>query len=98
LLTGSKTTSTKSKKSRNKEKKAREKCLAGKVADRETGEKSPVNLAGGMERQVASDLAHNPEAKGRGLAERDQERKKQATRPPATSGGECSGQKTPDCS
>ncbi len=31
-----------------------------------------MNLAGGMERQIASDLAHNPEAKGRGLAEDNQ--------------------------
>jgi hypothetical protein len=57
-----------------------------------------VNLSGGMERQIASDLAHNPEAKGRGLAKSDQEREKQATKPPAISGGECSGQKTPDYS
>ncbi len=98
LSTESKGASTKGKKSRNKEKNARGKSLAGKVAGRETGKERPVNLAGGMERQVASDLAHNSEARGRGLAEEDQERKKQATRPPATSGGECSGQKTPDYS
>jgi hypothetical protein len=96
--TESKVASTKGKKSRNKEKKARGKSLAEKVAGRETREERPLNLVGSMERQVASDLAHNPEAKGRGLAEEDQERKKQATRPPTTSGGECSGQKTPDYS
>ncbi len=57
-----------------------------------------MNPASGRERQVASDLAHNPEAKGRGLAEKDQQEKGQATGPPATSGEECSGQKKPDYS
>jgi hypothetical protein len=50
-----------------------------------------VSPASGKERQVASNLAHNPEAKGRGLGEKNQQRRDQATEPPATSGGECSG-------
>jgi hypothetical protein len=49
-----------------------------------------VDLANGQERQVASNLAHNPEAKGRGLAEKGQQKKSQSAEPPATSGGECS--------
>ncbi len=56
-----------------------------------------VDLASGKEKQVASNLAHNPEAKGRGLAEENQQEKNQ-TAPPATSGGECSGQKKPEYS
>jgi hypothetical protein len=55
-------------------------------------------MADGMEGQAVPDLTHNPEAKGRGLAKGDQEGEKQVMRPPATSGGECSGQKIPDYS
>jgi hypothetical protein len=55
-------------------------------------------MADGVEGQAVPDLAHNPEAKGRGLAKGDQEGEKQVTRPPATSGRECSGQKMPDYS
>jgi hypothetical protein len=47
---------------------------------------------------VASNLAHNPEAKGRGLAEKNQQERNQATELPATSGGECPGQKKPEFS
>jgi hypothetical protein len=47
--------------------------------------------ASGKERQVASNLAHNPEAKGRGLAEENWQGKSQSAKPAATSGGECSG-------
>ncbi len=94
LLTKSKVASTKGKKDRSKEKKARGK----RAAVGKTGEERAVNPTGGTERQIASDLAHNPEAKGRGLAKSDQKREDQATKPPATSGGECSGQKTPDYS
>jgi hypothetical protein len=54
-------------------------------------EEEAVDLASGKEKQVASNLAHNPEAKGRGLAERGQQKKSQPAEPPATSGGECSG-------
>ncbi len=98
LSTKSKATSTKGKKNRSKEKKVRGKSLAGRIAGGEAKGERTVSLASGMGRQIAPDLAHNPEAKGRGLAEDDQQREKQATRPPVTSGGECSGQKTPDYS
>ncbi len=98
LSTKNKAASTKSKKNKSKERRARGKSPAGKVAGGKTGEGGTVSLAGSMERQRAPNLAHNPETKGRGLARSDQEGEKQATRPPATSGGECSGQKTPDYS
>ncbi len=98
LSTSSKVAPTKGKKNRSKEKKVREGNLAGKIANEETKGERTVSLAGGMERQIASNIAHNPEAKGRGLAGDDQQKKEQATKPPATSGGECSGQKTPDYS
>ncbi len=98
LATKSKVASTKGKKDRSKEKKVCGKSPAGRAAGGKTREERAVNLAGGMERQIASDLAHNPEAKGRGLAKSNQKREEQATKPPATSGGECSGQKTPDYS
>ncbi len=94
----SKAAPTKGKKNRSKEKKVRGKSLAGRIASGKTKEERTVNPAGSMERQIASDLAHSPGAKGRGLAEEDQQRKEQVARPLATSGGECSGQKTPDYS
>ncbi len=77
-------------KGKNKEKKAR-----GGNLPREGEAVSPTS---GEERQVASNLAHHPEAKGRGLAEEDQRERSQATEPPATSGGECSRQKKPEYS
>ncbi len=86
------------KKNRKKEKKALGKGLAGRVADGRVKEERATSLADGLEKQPAPDLANNPEAKGRGLAEGNQEKKEQATGPQATSGGECSGQKTPDSS
>ncbi len=92
-----KATPTKGKKNRSKGKKIRGKNLT-EITNEETKGEGAVNPASGKERQVASNLAHNPEAKGRGLAEKDQHRKGRATGPPATSGGECSGQKKPDCS
>jgi hypothetical protein len=98
LPTRSKATPTKGKKNRSREKKTRGKSLTRRITDEETKGEGTVNPASGRERQVASNLAHNPEAKGRGLAEKDQKRKGQATGPPATSGGECSGQKKPDYS
>ncbi len=98
LPTKSKATSTKNKKNRSREKKVRGKSLTRRITDEETKGEGTVDPASGRERQVASNLAHNPEAKSRGLAEKDQQRKGQATGPPANSGGECSGQKKPDYS
>jgi hypothetical protein len=98
LSTNRKAAPAKGKKSRSKEKKAHGKSLAKKVADGRTKEEETTSLDGGLEKQPAPDLAHNLEARGRGLAESNQQKKEQVTRPQATSGGECSGQKTPDYS
>ncbi len=76
---------------KNKGKKARKKNLAERAASEVAREEEAVDLATGKERQVASNLAHNPEAKGRGLAEKGQRKRSQSAEPPATSGGECSG-------
>jgi hypothetical protein len=61
-------------------------------------EERTTSLADGLGKQPASNLANNPEAKGRGLAESNQQEKEQVTRPCTTSGGECSRQKIPDYS
>jgi hypothetical protein len=89
---------TRDSKNRNKGKKARRKNLTRRATDEVTRKEEAVDPASGKERQVASNLAHNPEAKGRGLAEEDQQKKDQATELPATSGGECSRQKEPEYS
>ncbi len=76
---------------KNKEKKARKKNPKGRATGEVIKEKETGDPASGKERQVASNLAHNPEAKDRGLAEENQQGRSQSTKPPATSGGECSG-------
>jgi hypothetical protein len=98
LPTEGKAAPAKSKKGWKKEKKALGKSLAGRIADEGAKEGRTTSPAGGLEKLPAPNLANNPEAKGRGLAEDNQEKKEQAKRPQATSGGECSGQKTPDSS
>ncbi len=98
LPTKSKAAPAKGKKSKKEEKKALGKSLAGRIADERVKGERATSSAGGLEKQPAPDLANNPEAKGRGLAEGNQEKKEHATGPQATSGGECSGQKTPDSS
>jgi hypothetical protein len=85
-------------KSKNKEKKARRRNLARRASNEASKEEAAVRSANGKERQVASNLAHNPEAKGRGLSEKGQRKGEQATKPSATSGGECPGQKKPEYS
>jgi hypothetical protein len=79
------------KKKRNLGKKLRKKLKLSKGAThkepRREGEADPV----GGERQVASNLSHNPEAKGWGLAGGGREKGGQTTASPSTSGGECSG-------
>jgi hypothetical protein len=65
--------------------------LKVRAADKVAREEEAVDVANGQERQVASNLGHNPEAKDRGLAERGQQKKSQSAEPAATSGGECSG-------
>ncbi len=76
---------------KNKEKKARKKNLKERAAGEVARVGETGDLASGKERQVASNLVHNPEAKGRGLAEEGQRKKSLPAEPPATSGGECSG-------
>jgi hypothetical protein len=98
LPAGDRAAPTKGKKSRGRGKKAQGKGLTGRMAEGEAKEEVTMNPASGRERQVASNFAHNPEVKGRGLTKKDQEKEGQATGPSATSGGECSGQKKPDYS
>jgi hypothetical protein len=86
------------KKSRRKEKKALEKSKAEKKAGGQEKKEGATDRASRLEKQTAPDLVNNPEAKGRGLVDEDRDKKEQVTGPQATSGGECSGQKTPDCS
>jgi hypothetical protein len=88
----------KDRKSKGKGKKARGKDLAKKAADEAAKEEGATNSASGRGRQVAPNPVLNPEAKGRGLGETDQQKKERAPGPPATSGGECSGQKKPEYS
>jgi hypothetical protein len=78
-------------KGKNKEKKARKKNLKGRATGEAMEKKETGDPASGRERQIASNLTHNPEAKGRGLATEDQQGRSQSAKPPATSGGECSG-------
>ncbi len=78
-------------KRKNKEKKARKKNLKGRATGEVMKKKETGDPASGKERQIASNLAHNTEAKGRELAEEDQQGRSQSAKPPATSGGECSG-------
>ncbi len=75
---------------KNKGKKARKKNLAERSASEVAKEEEAVDPTSGKEKQVASNLAHNPEAKGRGLAEEGQQ-KKTPQHQPTTSEGECSG-------
>jgi hypothetical protein len=76
---------------KSKEKKARKKNLKGGAADEARKKEEMGEPASGKEKQIASNLAHNPKAKGRGLAKEDQQGRSQSAKPPATSGGECSG-------
>jgi hypothetical protein len=86
------------KRNRKKERKALEKSRAEKEADEQEKKKGVMNQASRLVRQTAPDLANNPEAKGRGLVGGNREKRKQVAGPQPSSGGECSGQKTPDCS
>jgi hypothetical protein len=72
-------------------KKIRRKKLSRGATGKEPRKEKITDPVGGLERQVASNLAYNPEAKGRGLAGGGLQKKDQAAAPPPTSGGECSG-------
>jgi hypothetical protein len=96
--TENKTAPGKGKKGKNKGKKTRGKNLAGEAANKEMKEEETTNAASSLGKQPAPNIANDPEVKDRGLAESNQQEKEQVTRTCATSGGECSGQKSPDCS
>jgi hypothetical protein len=81
----------KGRKNRSLGKKMRGKKLVRGATSKESRREKATDPIGGEERQVASNFAHNPEAKGRGLAGEGQQGRSQATAPPMTSGGECSG-------
>jgi hypothetical protein len=82
----------KGRKNRSLGKKIRRKKLSKGTTGKEPRREKATNPVGGGERQVPSNLAHNPEAKGRGLAEGVQQKRNQAAAPvPTSSGGECSG-------
>ncbi len=80
----------KGRKNKSLGKKIRRKKLSRGTTGKEPRREKMTDPVGGGERQVASNLAHNPEAKGRGLAGEDQQKRNQAIAPPPTSGGECS--------
>jgi hypothetical protein len=86
------------KKKRKKERKALEKSTAEKEAGGREKKERATGQDNDLEKQTAPDLVNNPEAKGRGLIDGRQEKKEQVAGSQATSGGECSGQKTPDYS
>ncbi len=91
LLSKSEASTLKGRKNRSLGKKIRRKKLSRGATVKEARREKAMNPVGGGERQVASNLAHNPEAKGRGLARGDQQKRNQVAAPPPTSGGECSG-------
>jgi hypothetical protein len=84
------------KKNRRKEKKTLREDPAGKIADGQVKGERTTSPANSLEKQSAPDPASNPGTKGGGVAEDSREKKERATMSQATSGGECSGQKTPD--
>ncbi len=82
----------KGKRKRNLGKKLRKKLkLARGAADREPRKEEKSSPGKGGERRVASNLSHNPEAKGRGLAGEERGKGGQTAASSPTSGGECSG-------
>jgi hypothetical protein len=81
----------KGRKNKNMGKKIRRRKLLRGTTGKEPRREKMADPVGGGERQVASNLAHNPEAKGRGLVGEDHQEKGQAAAPPPTSGGECFG-------
>jgi hypothetical protein len=85
------------KRNRKKERKALKKNKAEERAGGQEEKEGAMEQTSGLERQTAPDPVNNPEAKGRGLVDGNREKKEQVTGPQATSGGECSGQKMPDC-
>jgi hypothetical protein len=64
----------KGRKNKNMGKKIRRRKLLRGTAGKEPRREKVTEPVGGGERQVASNLAHNPEAKGRGLVGKDQQK------------------------
>jgi hypothetical protein len=87
----SETSVSKGRKNKSLAKKIHRKKMSRGVVNKEPRKEKATDSIGGGERQVDSNLAHNPEAKGRGMAGESPQKRDQATAPPPTSGGECSG-------
>ncbi len=82
----------KGKKKRNLGKKLRKKLkLSRGATHKEPRREGGADPVGSGKRQVAPNLSHCPEAKGRGLAGEDRRTGGQTTPSPSTPGGECSG-------
>jgi hypothetical protein len=81
----------KGRKNKSLVKKIHRKKLSRGATGKELEKEKTTDPVGGVERQVASNLAHNLEVKGRGLAGGGLQKRDQAAAPPPTSGGECSG-------
>ncbi len=80
------------KKKRNLGKKLRKRLkLARGAAIKEPRKEGKTSAAGGSRGRAASNLPRNPEAKGGGLAGREQDRRNLPAASPPTSRGECSG-------
>jgi hypothetical protein len=92
------------KKNKKKEKKAPGRSLAERIADgrvkeeRTTKKGRTASPADGLEKQPALTLPTLQRPRAGGWLRAIKKKKEQAARPQATSGGECSGQKTPDYS
>jgi hypothetical protein len=91
LLPKSETSALRGRKNKNLVKKIRRKKLLRGAAGKEPRKEKTTDPTGGAERRVASNLAHNPEVKGRGLTRGGPQKRDQVAVPPPTSGGECSG-------
>jgi hypothetical protein len=84
--------------SKKKERKTLKKSEAGGGAKGRGRKEKAESPACNRKEQAALDLLNNPEAKGGGPGASQHGEEKQVTRSQETSGGECSGQKTPDWS
>jgi hypothetical protein len=82
--------------SKKKEEKALKKGEAGRRARGQGREERAESPACNRKEQAALDLLNNLGAKGGGLGADQHGEEEEVTRSRATSGGECSGQKTPD--
>ncbi len=82
--------------SKKKERKTLKKSEAGGGAKGRGRKEKAKSPACNREEQATLNLLNNPEAKGGGPGASQHGEEKQVTRSQETSGGECSGQKTPD--